>query len=165
MRAVLSAALLASALTFLAAPRADAVPTIFNVPLDPVQEVDGSGNPDQGQPGASGLATLTLDADTDSISWSITASGLTLPLSGAHIHQAPAGVNGPVVINFSASLVGGPIVDTDVDAVLANPTGFYVNLHNEIRPAGAIRGQLPEPGALGLLALALAGLAGLRRTG
>ena len=163
MRTAVSAAFAAAALLLSAAP-AGAIPVIYNVPLDPVQEVDGIGTPNQGEPGASGLATLTLDAATDSISWSISVAGLTMPLSGAHIHQAPAGVNGGVVIDFSAALVGGPIVDADVDAVLANPTGYYVNLHNSVRPGGAIRGQIPEPGTLGLFAAALGGLALLRRS-
>ncbi len=163
MRNAVSAVFAAAALLLPAAP-AGAIPVIYNVPLSWTQEVDGVGTPNQGEPGASGLATLTLDAATDSISWSITTSGVTFPLSGAHIHAAPAGVNGAIVVNFSASLSGGPLVDTDVDAILANPAGYYVNLHNSLRPGGAVRGQLPEPGTLGMFAAALGGLALLRRS-
>jgi hypothetical protein len=44
-------------------------------------------------------------------------------------------------------------------AVIANPGGFYVNLHNEGFRSGAIRGQItlvPEPATAGMM---LAGLA------
>jgi hypothetical protein len=32
--------------------------------------------------------------------------------------------------------------DADLDAILADPAGFYVNIHTDDFPAGAIRGQL-----------------------
>lgn len=71
-----------------------------------------------------------------------------------HIHAAPAGVNGPVVV----TLFNGP--DTNrrlivqaarltVDAttaagICADPAAFYVNYHTRDFPGGAIRGQLAE---------------------
>ena len=131
----------------------------FIVPLSGANEVPaGSGDPD-----GSGTATLTLDDATNSISWSITTSNITLPIFLDHIHQGAAGVNGPVVIDFSAQLVGGPIVDADVANVLANPSGYYVNVHTTDFQGGAIRGQVPEPETALLLAVGLASLALGRR--
>jgi hypothetical protein len=55
-------------------------------------------------------------------------------------------------------------IGTRIDQILANPSEFYVNLHSSGVggfPSGAVRAQLPEPGALSLLGLA--GLAMLRR--
>lgn len=119
-----------------------------------------------GDPDGFGLATLLIDNVANTVSWSILALNIDLPLTGAHIHQAPTGANGGVIVNFAASLTGSGLFDSDL--ALINPgsaAGFYVNLHNAIYPAGAIRGQLeyvgtatppiPEPGTTALM---LAGL-------
>ncbi len=47
--------------------------------------------------------------------------------------------------------------------IFANPTGFYYNLHNGPFPNGAVRDQLPEPGAIGLLGIGVVGLLARRR--
>jgi hypothetical protein len=48
--------------------------------------------------------------------------------------------------------------------VLANPAGFYVNVHTTCFQGGAIRGQLaPEPAALALLSMGALALAFARR--
>lgn len=121
----------------------------FTTPLSGAQEVGG------GDPDGSGLATLWLDGWTSMIAWNITVSNITLPTTGAHIHEAPVGVNGPIVIDFNNTLVGGWLSDPDVLRVIANPTNFYVNVHNADFPGGAIRGQIPEPASAALLGLAL----------
>lgn len=135
----------------------------FLVPLSGSEEFPGPGDPD-----GSGLADLTIDSVTNTISWNITVNNIALPLSGAHIHQAPAGVAGPIVVDFSAQLSGSGLVDADLANVLANPTGFYVNLHNSPDfPAGAIRGQLsapvPLPSAVWLFGGGLLSLIGAAR--
>jgi len=69
-----------------------------------------------------------------------------------HIHRAPEGVNGPVIV----PLFGGPPTNAEhirqrgevpVAAPLAadicnNPSNYYVNYHTTRYPGGAIRGQL-----------------------
>lgn len=67
----------------------------------------------------------------------------------AHIHEAPPGVAGPVVVPLAApvdGLVNGCVpVDLDLAAdIVNNPMDYYVNVHNAPFPAGALRGQL-EP--------------------
>ena len=81
------------------------------------------------------------------------------PLPGsrmAHIHKGKFGENGPVVANLAwpqngqaadcldarvrpAQFPGGDHVVADI---LANPSEYYVNVHNAEFKAGAIRGQL-----------------------
>ncbi|HMG18592.1 MAG TPA: CHRD domain-containing protein [Gemmatimonadales bacterium] len=76
----------------------------------------------------------------------------------AHIHKAPAGVNGGIHWDF---LEGGVPVASISDQpsqlrgvararqgtavladLLANPAGYYVNVHSTDFPSGALRGQL-----------------------
>jgi len=81
---------------------------------------------------------------------------------GLHIHRGDSTVAGPVVINTglsagnsqplkaSADVVhrNAPVLATDATALaalrdlMANPAGFYVNIHTTDFPGGAIRGQL-----------------------
>jgi hypothetical protein len=159
---LVAAGLLASA------PAAEAALIKFVVPLSGAQEVA------PGDPDGSGTATLWFRASTNEVAWSIAVNGIALPIAAAHIHQAPAGVNGPVVVDFMGQLAGGPKVDADVAAILANPTGWYVNVHNAAHPGGAVRGQLladfavvDEPGTLALAGLGLLaiGLGVVRRRG
>lgn len=143
---------------------ANAAIITFVVPMSGAQEAPGPGDPD-----GFGTATLMINDVALTIDWNIVVGNIDLPLTGAHIHLAPAGVAGPVVVNFNSQLSGTGLSDPDLAAVLANPAGFYVNVHNQVFPAGAIRGQLvPEPGALALLGLAFGALAlarGRRRGG
>lgn len=71
----------------------------------------------------------------------------------AHIHRAPRGENGPVVVPFFAAGKGlpaginGVAGSTPAPAAVGrriwkNPKNWYVNLHTKQFPGGAIRGQL-----------------------
>lgn len=142
--------LAASAL--LAAAPAHAVINSFVAFLSGANEV-AAGDPD-----GFGIATVIIDASTNTVSWSVLASNIETPLSGAHIHNGPAGVNGPVIVNFSGALSGNGLIDADLALITpANAALFYVNLHNAVFPGGAIRGQLqfvgsvPEPATYGLM--------------
>lgn len=94
-----------------------------------------------------GVATVLIDNTALTVSWAILANGIDLPLTGAHIHSAPAGVNGPVIVDFNASLTGSQMADPDLASITpVTAANFYVNLHNAVYPAGAIRGQLQYVG-------------------
>ena len=72
--------------------------------------------------------------------------------TAGHIHEAPAGTNGPVIVPlFSGSFSGEHFVQHEVVAVpeafdvfdlCDDPGAFYVNYHTTQDPVGATRGQL-----------------------
>jgi hypothetical protein len=149
----------AAALWLLPSP-ARAALFFFSVPLDGAQEVDAGGNPNQGDLDGSGTADLTLDTDTNTIQWSISVADIDTVVA-AHIHFGDKGTNGSVRIDFSGMLAG-TTVDSDVSLVAADPTAWYVNVHTAAFQAGAIRGQIPEPGTLALIGAGIALLASRR---
>jgi hypothetical protein len=101
------------------------------------------------EPNATGTAVLRILKDTSTVCYRLHAANVTLPTVAAHIHKGAAGVNGPVVVPFTAPGATGDSSGCQtstpaiVDDILANPTGYYVNVHTKEHPAGAIRAQLP----------------------
>jgi hypothetical protein len=92
----------------------------------------------------SGTAAIKLDGDV--LSWVITYSGLTGPVTGAHIHgPAAANANAPVIVPFAGSL-GSPIQGsqrlTAAQVAQLRSGLWYVNLHTAVHPGGEIRGQV-----------------------
>ena len=121
-----------------------------------------------------GVVSLTLD-DTD---FSVNGDGLVFFLSGDpvgfHIHNAPYGENGPVVLDIGTSAFSGNNVEFEI--TLAGPSEFnalkeildaqngYFNIHTADFPSGEIRGQIavvPEPATMTVIGLGA--LAFLRR--
>jgi hypothetical protein len=99
-------------------------------------------------PDGTGFARLTLNSGLGEVCWTITASDITLPATAAHIHAAPAGENGDIVVTLSPPDENGNASGcTSADRGLVkdirkNPAQYYVNVHTTDYPGGAIRGQL-----------------------
>jgi hypothetical protein len=98
-----------------------------------------------------GNATVTFDSTRTNITVTITVANLGSPINNFHIHEQVAGASGGVVVNLI--LLGGvfnngtmtgtfPIAADVAQRMLQNPNGFYVNVHTNQFPGGAIRGQL-----------------------
>ncbi len=93
-----------------------------------------------------GNATVVIDPPKGTACYLINVTGLE-GVTAAHIHQGGEGESGPPVVTLDAPTDGssGNCVEIAADvseAILANPGGYYVNVHTQAAPAGAIRGQL-----------------------
>jgi hypothetical protein len=112
-------------------------------------EVSATGQAAAGDPNGYGTASVLIVGD-DRICISALVNRIGKP-TAAHIHEAPAGKNGPIVVPFTPPATGNPGTTTACvpgvsPAVLEHlrdtPTDFYVNVHTTKFPAGAVRGQL-----------------------
>jgi CHRD domain len=91
-----------------------------------------------------GTGTLTVGPDK-SIGGKVTISGMNVTV--AHIHEAAAGANGPIVIpltkvsdNVWAVPAGAKLTDAQYEAYRASR--LYFNIHSEAYKSGEIRGQI-----------------------
>ena len=115
---------------------------------------------------ARGVATFALDASGDALAYRLIVANIE-NVTMAHIHLAPAGVNGPVVAwlypdgpppqpipgRSQGVLAEGVITDADLVGPLAGQTlddllerfaegNAYVNVHTSQFPGGEVRGQI-----------------------
>ena len=116
----------------------------FETALSGAAEAPGPGDAD-----GSGWAQITLNQGQGRVCFSLAVTGIT-PATAAHIHVAPAGVPGPVVVilapptsGFSSGCVDGVSPEL-IKAIRKNPENYYVNVHNAEFLAGALRGQLSK---------------------
>lgn len=103
--------------------------------------------PTAGDPDGTGRASVTLDPAKRQVCYDITVSSID-PATMAHIHRGAAGAGGPPVVSLSAPKDGtakGCVGELDAAVlrdIIANPAGYYVNVHTSSYRAGAVRGQL-----------------------
>lgn len=124
----------------------------FTTTLSGAEEV--SGTPPNvivgvGDPDGSGTALITLNHGQGRVCWEMTVADIATESRG-HIHAAPAGENGPIVVEFFET---GEVPDLEdctsveralIKDIIQNPQNYYVNIHNAEFPGGAIRGQLSK---------------------
>lgn len=113
---------------------------------------------------AQGSATATLDDAGTTLTLSGSYTGLSSALqevggSAAHIHEAPRGENGPVVVPLTitpdetdplSGTFAGTATIGEGEGELAPETlaanGYYINIHTVDNPDGELRGQItPVP--------------------
>jgi len=93
-----------------------------------------------------GNATASLDTTTKTLTWTVDYSGLSGPVTAAHIHgPAAAGVNAGVLVPLGTNLANpikgsATLTDAQVSDLEAGRT--YVNVHTAENKGGEIRGQL-----------------------
>jgi hypothetical protein len=127
--------------TSVGAPSTTPAAADFEVELSGATVVPGPGDDD-----GTGTARLRLVPERSEVCYEIEVAGIEPP-TGAHIHQAPAGEAGDVVLDVSPSTSGpweGCVAANQVllEQVASDPSGFYVNVHTADLPNGALRGQL-----------------------
>ena len=136
----------------LALVAAVAVVTIFSLPAQaaPVQMTANMTAdeevPQKGPAGATGGATLDIKSDTNEICYTFVTQSLNEAVTQGHIHKGAKGAAGDVFINLNVAgdnLKGCVTSEAaKIQALLADPQGYYVNLHSEAHPMGVLRGQL-----------------------
>lgn len=117
-------------------------------------------NRNVGDPNGKGeVYVFGIDGDPTTLCYVLVVDKIETAMA-AHIHEGPEGANGPVVANLAApgdgnaadcltegetgKFPGNP--SGIVQDILNNPGNYYVNVHNETYPGGAIRGQLTPQG-------------------
>jgi hypothetical protein len=111
-------------------------------------EVPGPGDPD-----ASGTALISLNQGLGEVCFDLSWAEIDGTVTAAHIHVGSATVAGPVVVALFAGAFAGTdsassrisgVSEELIKAIRQDPENYYVNIHSDVFPAGAIRGQLSK---------------------
>ena len=144
-------AALALVLTVAVSPAAAARTGVFRLALTGDQEATASCAPPLvcGDRNAFAAMILIVNPNRDTICFLTKWSNIDGTVVAAHIHPAPVGVPGPVAVPlFEGSFAGTDMTRGCVSAlgvaddILANPSGYYVNIHSTVFPLGAVRDQI-----------------------
>jgi hypothetical protein len=118
----------------------------FKVPLSGAESVPPV------QTSGKGEADLTYDPATRVVTWTITYSGMSGPVTMAHFHgPAEKGKNAPVLIwltkqgSPASSPITGQATLTPEQAQQFVAGEWYINVHTQANPGGEIRGQVRPP--------------------
>jgi hypothetical protein len=136
---------------------------VFSASLSPANEVPPVAN---GEAGVTGNANITLNTTKDgagnvtsaTATFAVTLGGFPAgsTVNIAHIHEGATTCVCPVVVNtlikagdvtVNNGLASFTVTNIPVDAavanrILANPGGFYFNVHTTLNPSGVARGVL-----------------------
>jgi hypothetical protein len=93
---------------------------------------------------ASGVGSIMVGPD-GSVSGTITTTGIEATM--AHIHEAPMGQNGPVIVPFTKTAdnvwsipAGAKLSDAQLQSLKSG--NLYLNMHSAANKPGEIRAQL-----------------------
>jgi hypothetical protein len=148
-------------------PSGNTGPIIFTAQLSAANENPPIANADAN---ARGTVTITFNVPRDSATGAVTGGGSATfqaqmqgfppgqVVRNAHIHTGASGINGPVLVDTTLTPASPITVDSngagtinltnsslsqgDATNIVANPAGFYFNIHSATNTGGAMRGQL-----------------------
>lgn len=96
---------------------------------------DGAGD-------GTGNAFIVVSPNSGRVCWGYDVDGIAPP-TAAHIHEGASGESGSPVVPLDLGGMCTEEVDSEViERIADNPSDFYVNIHNDDFPGGALRGQL-----------------------
>jgi len=107
--------------------------------------------PGPGDPNASGTARITLNQGQGEVCFDLSWAGIDGTVTAAHIHVGSTTVAGDVVVPLFAGAFAGTdtasaciagVSEVLIKDIRQNPENYYVNIHSDVFPAGAVRGQL-----------------------
>lgn len=102
-----------------------------------------------GDPDATGKLVAEIDADVGDFCYTLEAKDSAKPVA-AHVHEGAAGSDGKPVITLEVTGPDGDMCIAEepdlLKAIIANPAGYYANIHTGDYPKGALRGQLAKGG-------------------
>jgi hypothetical protein len=101
--------------------------------------------PAKGDPNATGLVILHLDAKKGTACWEFKGVRRIAAPTAAHIHKGRKGKAGPVTVPLGGKYKAKGCQRSSkrtIGAIETRPNDYYVNVHNARYPNGAIRGQL-----------------------
>jgi hypothetical protein len=125
---------------------------VFNITLTGAAECNATGTCNLGDPDGTGTITFFINPGQKRICYDLTLAGIETP-AAAHIHEAPAGVAGPVVIPFPTPPLGTSsacvedLTSVELAEIISKPSEYYYNVHNATYPGGALRGQFARKGS------------------
>ena len=150
-----------AATTALAEPVADGGRK-FTTPMSGAEECTNAGlcgGANAGDPDGTATGSITVNVGQNRVCWEFTnLSNFNAPHRG-HIHKAPAGSNGNIVVDFfnmplntpgpligcvSETLAEDPLPRALLIDIIQHPQDYYLNLHNNPFTGGAVRGQLEK---------------------
>jgi CHRD domain-containing protein len=113
--------------------------TTLETTLTGEQEVPGPGDPN-------GVGHAVVKVFKTKVCYELAVKRIK-PATDAHIHLGFRGEAGPIVVTLEAPSDGFSRGCVEIPRALSlglieHPSRYYVNVHNEPFPAGAIRGQL-----------------------
>lgn len=95
-----------------------------------------------------GMADVTFDTETKTLTWTVEYSGLSGDAAAGHFHgPAAKGENAGVAVPFEGSVaspIKGSAVLTDAQATDLVAGKYYINIHTAAHKDGEIRGQVEK---------------------